>query len=157
MGEQSVPMTIMSRHVAQACNLSRQFFDAAASHGGALGKTLCSIMHQGTQELWRNVNTPVGRALPARCNREWFQRTFCSSTSSLPSKDEDIWPAVEKFRVYSCLGLCAAIPVLSGDFLNPMKVRVRSATHHVLGLSAENHGVMIPINFFPLVSVYFQR
>jgi len=146
--EQSVPMVIMSRHVAQACNLPRLFFEAVASHGGSLGQIMVGVLKRGIQELWRNVNRPdgvVGRGgLPDRCNREWFHRTFCSPTSVLPDEGEDVWQAVGAFRVYSALGLCAALPSLAEDCLNPMRVSVRSATHHVLGISRENHGVKDP-------------
>mmetsp|Transcript_88457 Transcript_88457/g.175902 ORF Transcript_88457/g.175902 Transcript_88457/m.175902 type:complete len:761 (-) Transcript_88457:16-2298(-) len=145
--EQSVPMVILSRHVSQACTIPRTFFDTAASHGGPLGDTLCQIMREGIQELWRNVNQPLGNGrggLPSRCDREWFRGAFCSSASSLPSGEEDVWPVVETFRVYSALGLCAAVPSLAKDCLTSKEVKVRSATHHVLGLSEENHGVKDP-------------
>lgn len=150
--ELSVPLIILSRHLAHACSVPRQMFDALETHGGALGKKLAQVERESIQELWRCACAAPGeerRGLPLRCDRQWFVSMFCPHGP--PTDDGNVWPAVESFSIYNPLALCAALPLVVERFLQATQLTVRSATHHVVGLSKEMPGVEKPDDVRALV------
>ena len=81
--EMSVPLVILSRHVAHACRLPRQLFDMLLEHCGSLGAELAEEQRSSTRLLWQQACAPLGDSargsLADRCDRNWFLKTFCRS------------------------------------------------------------------------------
>ena len=114
----SVPLVVLSRHLAYACRAPRLLFDALASHGGLLGVALRDSQRACIMELWSRANAPSNdtsarRGLPARCDRTWFMKTFSSRRASgFGDETMDVWPQIDSFNVYNPLALVAALPVV---------------------------------------------
>lgn len=229
----SVPLVVLSRHVAVSSRVPRQLFDVLAGHGGTVGRAMCNEQQRCLRSLWEHVRLPAGHALrelPSRCDEGWFRRQFIDKeaendsasgdgratsvhfrasqdddrsspasaasgrSSTLAPVDMGRWPggiggadeldlstiaARERaaaavpaadsvatsegaagvasaevtagrtgfewentrwVTVYSPLALLAAHPVAMEKLFVATAIRVRSATHHVIGVSAANPG-----------------
>ena len=136
----SVPMVVLSRHVAMECCIPVNFFDALGSHGGEVGRRIYKNERKSLAKLWRCSCAPPGSVargnLPDRCDANWFSDTFCAGTQV--TKEEDVWKSVESVNIYSPLALLAALPGETlRSYFRTMPFPVRSATHHVVGLTEE--------------------
>lgn len=152
----SVPMVILSRHVAMECCIPISFFDAIGSHGGKVGQRIYRNERESLEKLWRCSSAPPGSAergnLPARCDNNWFSDTFCAGAEV--TKEEDVWKSVESVNIYSPLALLAALPGETlRSYFRTMPFPVRSATHHVVGLTEEvpNRNVRNPSELRSLI------
>eukprot|EP00985_Skeletonema_marinoi_P023994 scaffold16348_cov126-Skeletonema_marinoi.AAC.1 len=152
----SVPMVILSRHVAMECCIPINFFDALGSHGGEVGQRIYKNERESLEKLWRCSSAPSGSAargnLPDRCDINWFSDTFCAGTEV--TKEEDVWTSVESVNIYSPLALLAALPGETlRSYFRTMPFPVRSATHHVVGLTEEvpNQNVRNPSELRSLI------
>ena len=98
----SVPMVILSRHVAKECCIPRNFFDVLGSHGGLVGKRICDSERNSLLNLWRCACAPFGSAargnLPERCDASWFAETFCAGREA--KNEEGVWESVEAVNLY---------------------------------------------------------
>ena len=56
----SVPMVILSRHVAKECCIPRHFFDVLGSHGGEVGKRIYESERNSLLNLWKCSSAPLG-------------------------------------------------------------------------------------------------
>jgi hypothetical protein len=152
----SVPMVILSRHVAMECCIPITFFDALGSHGGEVGQRIYKNERESLEKLWRCSSAPPGSAargnLPDRCDISWFSNTFCAGTHV--TKEEDVWKSLESVNIYSPLALLAALPGETlRSYFRTMPFPVRSATHHVVGLTEEvpNRNVRNPSELRSLI------
>mmetsp|Transcript_47914 Transcript_47914/g.158786 ORF Transcript_47914/g.158786 Transcript_47914/m.158786 type:complete len:301 (-) Transcript_47914:260-1162(-) len=143
--EMSVPLVILSRHVAHACRLPRQLFDMLLEHCGSLGAELAEEQRSSTRLLWQQACAPLGDSargsLADRCDRNWFLKTFCRSADINLHDTEDIWPYIESLHVYNPLSMLAAVPAFVQLHLRPIKHTVRSAQHLIVGVSETDPGV----------------
>jgi len=136
----SVPMVILSRHVAKECCIPRNFFDVLGSHGGEVGKRIYNNERDSILNLWKCSCAPPGSPargnLPERCDSHWFAENFCAGT--LARNEEEVWKSVEAVNLYSPIALLAALPGETlQSYFQTMPFHVRSATHHVIGLTEE--------------------
>eukprot|EP00579_Thalassiosira_antarctica_P031513 CAMPEP_0202033678 /NCGR_PEP_ID=MMETSP0905-20130828/66170_1 /ASSEMBLY_ACC=CAM_ASM_000554 /TAXON_ID=420261 /ORGANISM="Thalassiosira antarctica, Strain CCMP982" /LENGTH=1263 /DNA_ID=CAMNT_0048597589 /DNA_START=136 /DNA_END=3927 /DNA_ORIENTATION=+ len=136
----SVPMVILSRHVAKECCIPRNFFDVLGSHGGEVGKRIYKSERDSLINLWKCSCAPSGSAargnLPERCDAHWFADNFCAG--KMASSEEEVWQSVEAVNLYSPIALLAALPGETvRSYFQTMPFPVRSATHHVIGLTEE--------------------
>ena len=143
-----VPMIIVSRFAAYACQLPRTLYDRMAGSGADIGQHLKGVQCASIETLWRKANSPPGshaRAnLPARCDKEWFIKTFCASSSKAVKLDGNspIWDHVTGFNMYDPLALLAATPALRHLF-DFVEHTVDGTIHRVAGISAESPGVTV--------------
>lgn len=56
----SVPMVILSRHVAKECCIPRHFFDVLGSHGGGVGHRIYQNERNSLLNLWKCSSAPLG-------------------------------------------------------------------------------------------------
>ena len=136
----SVPMVILSRHVAKECCIPRNFFDVLGSHGGDVGKRIYDNERKSLLNLWKCSCAPAGSTargnLPERCDKNWFADNFCAGIQA--SSEEEVWKSVEAVNLYSPIALLAALPGETlKSYFQTMPFPVRSATHHVIGLTEE--------------------
>lgn len=136
----SVPMVILSRHVAKECCIPRNFFDVLGSHGGEVGKRIYTSERNSLLNLWKCSCAPSGSAargnLPERCDANWFAENFCAGAQA--GSEEEVWKSVEAVNLYSPIALLAALPGETlRSYFQTMPFHVRSATHHVIGLTEE--------------------
>jgi hypothetical protein len=98
----SVPMIILSRHVAKECCIPRNFFDVLGSHGGEVGRKIYDSERNSLLNLWRCSCAPSGSPargnLPERCDASWFAEIFCAGT--LASSEDEVWKSVEAVNLY---------------------------------------------------------
>ena len=150
----SVPMVILSRHVAMECCIPINFFDALGSHGGEVGLRIYQNERKSLEKLWRCSSAPSGSSqrgnLPDRCDMNWFSDTFCAGRQV--NNEEDVWKSVESVNVYSPLALLAALPGETlRSYFRTMPFPVRSATHHIVGLTDEIRNVRNPSELRSLI------
>jgi len=134
----SVPLTILSRHFARSCRVPTALFDALGKHGGELGETLRDEQVEAVEELFSRAcatNTAARRGLPVRCNRKWFAQVFCKGATL--NDGERVWSKMDSVNLYNPLVLLAALPEVEERYLAETCVTVRSATHKIVGMSAE--------------------
>ena len=117
-----VPMTIVSRHLAAACNVPRALYDTLYDTGSPIGIYLQQSLRKSICQLFRRVSCAFddpGRCrLPMRCDGQWFVDTFCkgSDPSHLQAlqestvTDDMIWRASQNFPIYNAQLLIAAVP-----------------------------------------------
>jgi hypothetical protein len=98
----SVPMVILSRHVAKECCISRNFFDILGSHGGAVGRRIFDSERNSLLQLWRCSCAPFGSTergnLPERCDATWFAENFCAGTKV--QMEDEVWKNVDAVNLY---------------------------------------------------------
>ena len=91
----SVPLKILSRHVAHACRMPRGLFDVLLELCGPFGATLGQELRDSMQALWQRAcaapdDEKTRRNLPTRCDRRWFESTFCAGVKV--ENDTNVWP-----------------------------------------------------------------
>ena len=98
-----MPLLVVSRFAAGACQVPRGLYDEMAATGSRIGKHLQEIQSQSIERLWRQACAPEGSAerggLPARCTREWFCDTFCGGEGKARGGDEKIWDIIATFNM----------------------------------------------------------
>lgn len=141
----SVPLLIISRHLAAACRLPRGLFDALEDHGGRLGQILANEQREAIESLWQQACAPPDDlkkrlGLPPRCDRNWFLKTFCNGKDV--ESDNDVWAAVESINVYNPLSLISALqPEFINKYLDATHMELYTAKHRLLGISAQSPGI----------------
>mmetsp|Transcript_55246 Transcript_55246/g.164478 ORF Transcript_55246/g.164478 Transcript_55246/m.164478 type:complete len:384 (-) Transcript_55246:273-1424(-) len=142
--ELGVPLVVLSRHAAYACQMPRAIYDDMAGTGSVIGKQLQQRQAQSIEQLWRRACAPDGsearEGLPARCNKAWFCDTFCRGKGAERDGSQPIWDLVSSFNMYDPLALLLATPQLA-HFFNPEIVVVGETEHWVVGTSKEVPGV----------------
>jgi hypothetical protein len=154
--EHNVPMVITTREAGYAAKLPFELFARMAATGHTIGVRLNHKQVRSINALWQKANAAAGSEirgkLPVDRNRSWFVDTFCGREDPGISPDDDISPFVREVTLYDPINLIAAIPALRDRFFRPHLVQVAQATHAIIGLTRENHGVMNPddLRFFLL-------
>jgi len=151
----SVPMVVLSRHVARACRLPRALFDVLNEHGGPIGARIYRASRDSFKLLWSRAcaaaDDPSRGQLPKRCNREWYLQTFCGGGTPPEGGSEGddfdaVWPMVQSVNLYSPLALIAALPSSTFQkYLHTTPLTVRSATHYVVGITAHAPTLVEPL------------
>jgi inosine-uridine nucleoside N-ribohydrolase len=77
-----VPLVVLARHAAYASPMPREIYDHMAHTGSPIAVRLRTAQRTSMEALWTRTAAPVGdharMGLPPRCDRAWFQDTFCS-------------------------------------------------------------------------------
>ncbi|MDO8583903.1 MAG: hypothetical protein Q7R83_01860 [bacterium] len=146
--EHGIPLTIVMREAAYACQMPFALYDQLKATGNPIGANLLSRQAPSMNMLWRAANgaegSPERGKLPLSRDRAWFVKTFCDGKDPGVAADQEIWPHVGKFQLYDPMNLVAAIPTLRDRFFDPIEVVVKGITHRVIGLTKERHGVKNP-------------
>jgi len=141
----SVPLLILSRHLAQSCRLPRALFDVLTENGGSLGKILGTEQRIAIEMLWLRATAPAEdlkarSGLPPRCDGKWFCKTFCNGREI--NGVDDVWPNIESINVYNPISLLAALRTgFLNDVLDSTPVELYSALHRIVGLSQAAPGI----------------
>lgn len=143
--EYRVPLTVLMREAAYACQIPFAIYDRLVATGNPIGACLRDRQKPAMQALWQAANAPSGSPLrgklPVSRDRAWFVQTFCDGTDPYIGNDGDIWPFMGRFQLYDPMNVVAAIPTLRERFYEPIEVVVKDTTHRVIGLTKARHGV----------------
>lgn len=145
--EQHIPLRFVSRHAAYAAQLPRNAYENAGKSDNPVGVWLRDTVSAGFQSLWERANSPIGspgRALPDRCDRQWFIDTFCGKDHISIHSADSIWPFIKAITPYDPLAMIATVPQLMDRFYKPHVVTVNGTQHEIIGLSPEVTGVKSP-------------
>ncbi len=137
-----VPMTLVSRHAVYEVPLSRETLDQLAATKRPIGIRLRENYKEGFKSFWDRLTLTTGnpkRALPARCNRDWFSSMFCEGKQI--QGDSFDWQHIKKIYPYDAVAMLACPPSYRKRFFNPTTVVTNDTPHMVIGLSSENTGV----------------
>jgi uncharacterized membrane protein YgcG len=119
-----VQLVILTRTAAYSTPVPAFIYDELASIEHPIALRLRATQVGAIEALWRRAALPKGhadrRGLPGRCDRGWFQRTFCGGVdlSSLPA-NASIWPHVQSFIMYDPLALLACCGRTLETFCDP--------------------------------------
>lgn len=141
-----IPMTVLSRHAADAAKLPRAVYDDMAATGHPIGIRLRDAQKDAIEELWKRAclpaEDPARHKLPARCDKAWFCTAFCGGQGMDRKGSDSIWDLVQSFLLYDPCTLVAAIPNWREVFFEPIVVEGPHGVEHlVIGLSKDDHNV----------------
>ena len=139
-----VPLIIASRFVAYTCQLPKTLYDRMARMATPISMHLQGVQQEAIEQLWMRACAPEGSGkragLPARCDREWFCKTFCGCGAGEIGEGEPIWDRVLGFNMYDPIALLAATPAMQHLFTFAT-FDVGGTSHRVAGLSADSPGI----------------
>lgn len=147
--ELKIPLVILTRFAAGACQVPRSFYDDLAATGHPVGVKLRKSQQASIEALWRRANLPAGdegrEKLPDRCTKEWFCNTFCGGKGKDRTGSDSIWDCIVSFNLYDPMTLVAAVPELRNRFFNPAVVTVEvdkvKVEHLIIGVCPEVNGI----------------
>lgn len=145
--ELGVRLIVVGRSCAYAVPVSRGVYEALAATGSPIGWRLRMAQRSTLESLWRRAaaddKSGDRRGLPARCDREWFRRTFCGGDERLSSRgmNDHVWDLVCAFNMYDTLAIVAAVPLLRRYFFTPIEAHTpNGATNLLIGISEAHNG-----------------
>lgn len=143
--ELAVPMVILTRFAAGACQVPRSFYDDLAATGHPVGVKLRRSQQVSIESLWKRANLPADdlarEKLPARCDKTWFCNTFLAGKGQDRNGEDSIWDLVVSFNLYDPMTMVAAVPELRKQFFDPTVVKVCETEHLIIGVSKIKHSV----------------
>ncbi len=143
--ELAIPLTILTRFAAGACQVPRSFYDDLAATGHPVGIKLLKSQQASIESLWRRANMaaedPHREKLPARCDQTWFCNTFLAGKGLDRTGNDTIWDLVVSFNLYDPMTLVAAVPELRKQFFDPTVVKVGETEHLIIGVSKAKHAI----------------
>mmetsp|Transcript_62693 Transcript_62693/g.176791 ORF Transcript_62693/g.176791 Transcript_62693/m.176791 type:complete len:836 (-) Transcript_62693:168-2675(-) len=159
--ELGVRLIVVSRWAAYAVKLPRYCYDELAGTGSSIGCRLRNAQRASIESLWERAcaTGDARRGLPARCDRRWFTKTFCSGKDD-PSRDggDAVWDLVEGFMQYDTITLLAALPQLRARYMRPAEVTGHDGTRHlVIGCSEQDHNVVNPKRLVKILQTGFKQ
>jgi inosine-uridine nucleoside N-ribohydrolase len=141
---EKIPMTLVSRFAVYNAPISRKTFDKLGETEHPVGLWLSSRVKEGFENLWRRTNMATddpARALPARCDRRWFMKTFTNDPDGEVERDQSIWEHIKQLTLYDPIALIALCDKYREDFFDPAIVITNGVEHQVIGLSNQQSGV----------------
>ena len=146
--ELEVPLTVVSRFTANACQMPRSIYDKMAEKDAQGRESQIGVRLQKSQaisieQLWRRANATGDerQGLPARCTPEWFCNTFCAGKGMERDGSQSIWDLIVGFNVYDPIALVAAVPSLARRFFTFEEVEVSGVRHSLAGTTKEQTGL----------------
>lgn len=143
--EIGVPMTIVTREAAYACQVPRSHYENLAETGHQIGLRLKATQQAFIEALWRcacaKPDSPERKGLPNRCTKEWFIEVFCHGKGHDRTSQDEIWDLVAGFNLYDPLACLASVPSLKEQLFEPNEVIINGCKHEVIGLTKANHGI----------------
>ncbi|MBX9670106.1 MAG: nucleoside hydrolase [Candidatus Obscuribacterales bacterium] len=143
--ELQIPLVILTRFAAGACQVPRSFYDKLAATGHPVGVKLLKAQQDSIESLWKRANMtaddPHREKLPARCDKTWFCDTFLAGAGLDRTSNDTIWDLVVSFNLYDPMTLIAAIPELRKKFFDPTEVAVHGTVHLIIGVTKVKHSV----------------
>lgn len=135
--ELGIPLVILTRHAAGACQVPRQFYDDLAATGHPVGVKLRQSQQGSIEALWKRANLPADHhdreKLPNRCDKAWFCTTFCGGNGMDRDGSDSIWDLIKGFNLYDPMTLIASVPELREKFFEPVVVKVGDVEHLIIG------------------------
>ncbi|MCA9776635.1 MAG: nucleoside hydrolase [Candidatus Eremiobacteraeota bacterium] len=138
-----IPTTVLTREAAYAAPADKDFYNGLGDTGNPVGERLKATQRRSIEGLWERVNMtaddPNRLGLPGRCDKAWFEKTFCDGP--VP-EGSDVWDSIARLPVYDAVaGLAVLGEEQSSKLFAPEKVQVGGVTHQVIGLSKEHPGM----------------
>ncbi len=138
----SIPLVIISRHVAHTSRIPHAAFDHLAKWGGKLGKALVDAQREELQLLWRLVRLPAGHPdrahLPSRCDEPWFRDNFRVHTDGEDLSDECAQViSAQVISIYAPIALLATFPKAIERLFDTTTLKVRSASHKLVNAHSD--------------------
>eukprot|EP00929_Paragymnodinium_shiwhaense_P014537 TRINITY_DN122459_c0_g1_i1.p1 TRINITY_DN122459_c0_g1~~TRINITY_DN122459_c0_g1_i1.p1 ORF type:complete len:388 (+),score=67.27 TRINITY_DN122459_c0_g1_i1:84-1247(+) len=146
--ERGVPLVVVTRNTAYACQVPKSIYDDLAATGSRIGKHLQEVQQETMERLWRRscaeAKAPEREGLPARCDKKWFLETFCSAADTDRTASDSCWDLVKSFNMYDPLAIIGGVPMLAEQFFDFECKLYAHVTHRVAGVSKAKHGVRDP-------------
>ncbi len=99
--ELAIPMIILTRFAAGACQVPRSFYEDLAATGHPVGVKLLKSQQASIESLWKRANMaaddPHREKLPARCDKAWFCGQFLAGKGLERTGEDTIWDLVVSF------------------------------------------------------------
>lgn len=141
--QMGIPTTVLTREAAYASPADKDFYNGLGETENPVGERLRATQRRSIEGLWERVNMPADDpnrlGLPGRCDRAWFEKTFCDNP--VPEGAE-VWDSIARLPVYDAVaGLAALGEEQTAKLFDPERVQIGGVTHQVIGLSKERPGM----------------
>lgn len=138
-----IPTTILTREAAYAAPADKEFYNGLGATENPVGERLKATQQRSIEGLWERVNLPADDpnrlGLPGRCDRAWFEKTFCDQP--VP-EGAPVWDSISKLPVYDAVaGLAALGDGQTQKLFSPTEVQVKGVSHKVIGVSKDDPGM----------------
>lgn len=144
----NIGITVVSRYAAGGAKVPRSMYDDMAATGHSVGIRVYEAQKKAIELLWQRthmeLDDPNRHGLPERCGPDWFSNVFLGGNGKDRNGSDSIWDLLQTFQLYDPMTLIAAIPTLRNYFYDSYVVEVMGVEHHVIGISADRHGVSRP-------------
>ena len=127
--ELGVPLLVLGRQAAYASAVPFFIYDELAATGHPVALRLRESQRASMESLATCCSLPVGderrQALPARCDRAWFDKMFCGGVNctNLQVEGREIWSLVTTLYLHLVVAMLASHPAILETFF---EVDVRS-------------------------------
>lgn len=137
--ERNIQLVILTREAVSAASLNAFIYEELRTTGHPIALRCRGEQMQALEGLWGNVSR--GK-LPNHLDRDWFSDTFCGGV--LPdgvTENSKIWQHVQSVTVYDALTLLCVHDKLLYTFFEPVKRRINSISHLIVGLHKGFNGL----------------
>lgn len=143
--ELGVPTATLSRWAAYGCPIRPQLLDELAKTKHTVAANIRKKSKGSIDQLWNKVilppDHPRREKLPARCNTEWFYKTFCGKDEVPQELTKSIWTQVEKLNMYDPLAVLLCDSEYRATHFSCKTKIVKGVSHIVVGTSEKDTGI----------------
>jgi hypothetical protein len=154
-----VPTVTLSRWAAYGCPMRPQLLDELAKTKHMVATNIRKKSKDSLDQLWNKViqplDSPKREKLPARCDVNWFYKTFCG-TDKVPSElPPSIWSQVEKLNMYDPLAVLICDQSYRDLHFNCKTKSVNDVLHIVVGTTENDTGIRDTLSLYKVYSHLF--
>ena len=127
--------------------MPRKVYDMMHNTGSPIALRLFKVQQKSIEDLWRRCNASGEErlGLPARCDKEWYCKTFLKGAGSDRKGSDSIWDLVSQLNMYDVLALVFAVPHLAWRFFEPAPLGAAGVNGgeaaRLVGLSPKKTGI----------------
>ncbi|KAL7541034.1 hypothetical protein ACHAXR_010566 [Thalassiosira sp. AJA248-18] len=157
--ELGVPTATLSRWAAYGCPIRPQLLDELAKTKHMVAANIRRKSKDSLDQLWNKVilppDHPKREKLPARCDVNWFYKTFCGTDEVPEELPLSIWLQVEKLNMYDPLAVLICVSSYRDEHFTSKTKTVNRIPHVVVGTSESDTGVSDRISLYKEYSHLF--
>lgn len=157
--ELGIPTATLARWAAYGCPIRPKLMDELSKTKHMVAVNIRKRSKHSLDQLWNKVIRPIDdprrEKLPARCDVNWFYKTFCGTDEVPNTLPESIWTQVEKLNMYDPLAVLICVPSYRNTHFDGKFKVVNGVSHVVIGTNEEETGVRDPIPLYKEYSHLF--
>jgi hypothetical protein len=157
--ELGVPTATLSRWAAYGCPIPPHLLDEISKTEHMVATNIRSVSKLSIDQLWNKVvlhpSDPRREKLPARCDVNWFCRTFMSKGEISKEWNSSVWTLVKKLNMYDPLAVLLCVPAYRATHFGGKSKVVNGVSHIVVGTSERDTGIKSRLSLYNEYSSLF--